>query len=54
MDLLPHLTFDLPGFRRSLEELNPKARLMELSCTTGEGFDQWIEWLEQGLKKERA
>lgn len=54
LDLLPHLRFNLPDFRRHISELNPRASLIELSCVTGEGLDRWMEWLEEGVRKLKA
>jgi hydrogenase nickel incorporation protein HypB len=45
IDLLPYLDFDMPAFRELVKGLNPEARIFEVSCTTGEGFDEWAEWL---------
>ena len=45
MDLLPHLDFDLDLFRRNVEQVNPAARMIEVSARTGEGLDAWHEWL---------
>lgn len=45
MDLLPHLDFDLPLFRRNLAQVNPTALVMELSARTGAGMDAWHAWL---------
>ena len=45
MDLLPHLDFDLDLFRSNLAKVNPTATVIELSATTGEGLDQWLDWL---------
>ena len=53
LDLVNHLNFNLPDFRRHLAELNPDAALMELSCLTGDGLDGWIEWLVLGARKAR-
>ena len=47
IDLLPYLDFDMPAFRELVKGLNPKARIIEVSCTTGEGFDEWTEWLAE-------
>jgi hydrogenase nickel incorporation protein HypB len=48
MDLLPHVDFDIATFRRSIKGLNPKAKIFELSCKTGEGIERWCSWvLEQ-------
>jgi hydrogenase nickel incorporation protein HypB len=46
-DLLPHLPFDVAEFRRLARSLNPDIRIFEVSCITGEGFDEWSEWLVQ-------
>ena len=27
-------------------EINPKLEIIEISCTTGAGFDRWIAWIE--------
>jgi hydrogenase nickel incorporation protein HypB len=45
VDLMPYIDFDADAFRTSVRALNPEAPLFSVSCTTGEGFDRWIEWL---------
>lgn len=45
IDLLPYVRFDQDYFRRGVEILNPGVKFFPLSCTTGEGFGAWIEWL---------
>jgi hydrogenase nickel incorporation protein HypB len=47
IDLLPYLDFDVPAFRELVKGLNPKARIFEVSCTTGEGFGAWADWLAE-------
>jgi hydrogenase nickel incorporation protein HypB len=47
IDLLPYLEFDVPAFRELVKGLNPKARIFEVSCKTGEGFDEWTDWLAE-------
>jgi len=27
--------------------INPRMEIIPLSCTTGEGLDRWINWLEE-------
>ncbi|CAN5294554.1 hydrogenase nickel incorporation protein HypB [soil metagenome] len=49
MDLLPHLDFDLGLFRRNLAQVNPDARVVELSARTGEGLETWHDWLTGDL-----
>jgi len=45
IDLLPYLEFDVAAFRALIEGLNPKARIFEVSCKTGQGFGEWTDWL---------
>ena len=48
MDLLPYVDFDIAAFRRSIEGLNPKSEVFQLSCKTSEGIERWCSWvLEQ-------
>ncbi len=45
MDLLPHLDVDLDLFRRNVAQVNPAARLIEVSARTGAGLQEWYDWL---------
>jgi len=45
VDLLPLLEFDLDYFRRGVEALNADVAFFPLSCKTGEGVPEWVEWL---------
>ena len=45
-DLLPYVRFNMEYFRQGVEMLNPGVATFPLSCTTGEGFDPWIDWLK--------
>ena len=45
IDLLPHLDFDLDRFLANLRAVNPTARLIHLSARTGEGVEEWCDWL---------
>ena len=42
--------FDLEAMRKRVLALNPKIEIIEVSCKTGAGIDQWVGW----LKKEVA
>jgi hydrogenase nickel incorporation protein HypB len=53
IDLAPYLTFDRAGFEADVRLLNPTVPIMEISATTGAGFDAWLEWLEQGAAGRR-
>ena len=51
IDLLPHLPFDLEAVLDQLKTLNPSAEVVQTSSITGEGIDEWIEFL---LARRRA
>lgn len=46
-DLLPHLRFDVDKALRFIHQVNPDAAVIQLSATTGQGFDDWMGWLER-------
>jgi hydrogenase nickel incorporation protein HypB len=47
IDLLPHVQFDVERFRADALKVNPRLEIMPISCTTGEGIDSWLSWLEE-------
>jgi hydrogenase nickel incorporation protein HypB len=47
IDLLPYLNFDVDQAKVDLECINPESRLIPISATTKEGFEQWLTWLEE-------
>jgi hydrogenase nickel incorporation protein HypB len=51
IDLLPFVKFDMDYFRQGVEMLNSGLVTFSVSCTTGEGFDGWIQWINQHVQK---
>jgi hydrogenase nickel incorporation protein HypB len=49
IDLLPYVTCDVDKIKRVVRELNPQIEIFEVSCKTGEGIDQWLEWLKKQI-----
>lgn len=47
IDLLPYLKFDLPKLKEYARQINPDLEFIELSCSSGEGLDQWYAWLKR-------
>jgi hydrogenase nickel incorporation protein HypB len=45
IDLLPHLGLDVDLFLANLRSVNPHARVIRTSARTGEGIDEWCNWL---------
>ena len=54
LDLLPYVEFDLAGFRRTIEGLNPKVKMFEVSCKTGDGIDAWCSWVSTETKSSQV
>jgi len=50
MDLLPHLKFDTVAYKKAVKNLNDRAEIIEVSCTTGQGIDRWLAWLRDQLR----
>ncbi|HYA88157.1 MAG TPA: hydrogenase nickel incorporation protein HypB [Nitrospirota bacterium] len=49
VDLLPYMNTDITKMRNDSLALNPNLKIFEVSCATGEGIDQWAQWLN-GLR----
>jgi hydrogenase nickel incorporation protein HypB len=49
-DLLPYLEFDLGKAKEYALRVNPKLKFFEVSATSGEGMDDWIEWLKDQVQ----
>ena len=45
IDLLPYLAFDMDLFLANLTAINPAAAVIMASATTGEGVEDWLNWL---------
>jgi len=45
VDLLPYLKFDVDAFSKTIRGINRKVEIFPVSCTTGEGIEQWVAWL---------
>lgn len=46
IDLLPYVSFNVEEAKRNLKEINPQAQLKALSAKTGEGMEEWINWIK--------
>ena len=43
--------FDKDRVKERILNLNPKAEVIFVSAKTGEGFDEWIEWIRRSVKE---
>jgi hydrogenase nickel incorporation protein HypB len=49
IDLLPHVSFQMDLAREYARRVQPEIEILEVSCTTGEGLDRWLAWLDGRL-----
>ena len=50
MDLLPYTNASIDKIRKNSLSLNPKLKIFEVSCRTGEGIGKWVKWLQSLIK----
>lgn len=51
IDLLPYVSFNLEEAKRNLEEINPQSQLKAVSAKTGEGIEEWINWIKDAYRQ---
>ncbi len=54
IDLLPYVPFQLELASANARRINPEIEIIETSCTTGAGLDQWMRWVEARAAKKVA
>ena len=47
VDLLPYLKFDVEKCIENAKRVNPQIEVIQLSAATGEGLQDWLNWLQQ-------
>ncbi len=45
-DLLPYVDFDMARFRADLKAVSPRATVTEISAVSGDGMQEWLDWLD--------
>ena len=49
IDLLPYVLFDAERAAANVLRVNPRAKVLQLSATTGEGLEKWLAWVKAQL-----
>ena len=49
IDLIPYTNFNSDSFRSDLKMINAKIPLLEISCTRGDGLQQWYLWISEQI-----
>jgi hydrogenase nickel incorporation protein HypB len=47
IDLLPYVSFDITQACEHARSIHPGMEILEVSCTTGEGVDPWVQWINK-------
>ncbi|WP_407547063.1 hydrogenase nickel incorporation protein HypB [Vibrio parahaemolyticus] len=47
IDLMPYVNFDVVNCIHNAKKVNPNIQVVQLSASTGEGFNTWLSWLEE-------
>ncbi len=53
IDVMPYFTFDMERCRANILMRNPNAKIIPICATTGEGMEEWENWLREQVKAWR-
>jgi len=51
IDLSPYVNFNTEAFSQAIKSIKSQAKIFPVSCTTGQGIEQWVSWLLAQMKK---
>jgi hydrogenase nickel incorporation protein HypB len=51
IDAMEYFDFDLEAVKERVRKLNPAIRVIPISAKTGEGIDEWADWLRSEVKQ---
>lgn len=51
IDVLPYFDFDVEKCKKYIHERNSKAKVFTICAKSGEGIEEWAEWLNSEVKK---
>jgi hydrogenase nickel incorporation protein HypB len=51
IDLLSSVDFEIERATQDARDINPGIHILELSCRTGEGMEEWLSWIDQLMAK---
>ncbi len=53
-DLLPYVSFSVAHAKANANKVHPGVDILEVSCKTGAGIDEWLTWIRKRLDSVRA
>ncbi|MCH4191743.1 MAG: hydrogenase nickel incorporation protein HypB [Butyrivibrio sp.] len=54
IDVLPYFDFDMEECRKNILIRNPKAKIIPICAKTGEGIEEWADWLRGQVKEWKS
>lgn len=51
MDLAHYVDFDLEKARKDARAINPGLHIMEVSCKSGKGLEDWFSWIGSKIEE---
>jgi len=51
VDTIEFFDFDLEAVRERATKLNPDIKIIPISAKTGEGIEEWADWIREEVKK---
>jgi hydrogenase nickel incorporation protein HypB len=54
IDLLPYLDLTGDAIQQSILQVHPGMPVFNISAKTGEGVDDWVEWLSRQVERKRS
>ena len=49
-DLIPYTDFSIDNYNRDLDKINGRIKKFLLSCTSGDGLDEWFTWIYEQIR----
>ncbi len=50
IDVIDYFDFDLEAVKKHVKKLNPNIKVIPVSAKTGEGIDEWADWIRTEVK----
>ena len=50
IDVLPYFDFDMEKCRKNILMRNPNAKIIPICARTGEGIEEWTNWLKEEVR----
>ncbi len=54
IDLLPYVDCSVKKIKKDALKINPGLAIFEISCKTGEGLEDWYNWIREKVKDKEA